>query len=267
MTDLDLLIPGRVWERTDWGAPATPGGHRRPLSRVGGYTVHVTETPVGTSVSNIRRYHVGSNNWADIGYHYLIDPATGDVYVGRGRFRTGAHAPGANSDHLGIASICHGDDPITDLEKQAHRGLRLWLQQHGGLPGMTGLNGHRDLSATACPGNRRHRWVSDGMPGPDPERSWSDMASKEEIAAVVNERIAAAFDLGEASDGRHLTDTHRELVALRDAADLGRLRDLQYVVQTHRLLRDAGLLERAEEIVELVDAIDLDDADEHVDAD
>jgi len=79
------------------------------------------------------------------------------------------------------------------------------------------------------------------------------MASEQEIRDMIDARIADAFDLDKPADGRHVTETHRELVRLLDAADLGRLRDLQYVVETHRKLRDAGLVDAAVDLVALLD--------------
>ena len=78
------------------------------------------------------------------------------------------------------------------------------------------------------------------------------MATEAEIRSMIDERIARAFDLGSASDGQYVTETHREVGRLLEAAEVGRLRDLQYVVETHRKLRDAGLVDVAEELVALL---------------
>jgi len=87
------------------------------------------------------------------------------------------------------------------------------------------------------------------------------MATEAEIRQLIDNRIERAFDLGNARDGRHITETHRELTRLLEAADLGRLRDLQYVVDGFRRLRDAGLLDAAEEIVDLTKGSDEDRQD------
>ena len=79
------------------------------------------------------------------------------------------------------------------------------------------------------------------------------MASEQEIRDMIDARIADAFDLDKPADGRHVTETHRELVRLQNAARLDRLRDLQYVVATHRRLRDVGLVESAQDVMALLD--------------
>jgi hypothetical protein len=65
----------------------------------------------------IRQWHVGSNKWSDIGYHYVIlngfrNPdkiyvAYDDGLVEKGRnvAKAGAHAKGANKDSIGICLI------------------------------------------------------------------------------------------------------------------------------------------------------------------
>lgn len=166
MADLQDYIPGRVIQRTEYGAPATPGGRRRDRSNVVGYALHWTDTPTNATPRAIRGHHVNTNGWLDIGYGYLVDIRYGDVIVGRGRYRSLAHAPGANTTWLGVASIAGPGDPMTDEEKAAHIGLRRWLRDEGGMVNMSQVGGHRDLSATACPGDERAAWVDAGMPGP-----------------------------------------------------------------------------------------------------
>jgi len=172
MTDLAELIPGRVYDRHDYGAPATPGGARRNRDDVVGMTVHwTTGRALGRPntvdwVASIYRYHTQTLGWADIGYAYLVDKH-GNVFVGRGRFRALAHATGYNRTWLGVAYLGGHSNDITAEGKAALIGLRNWLIEDGGMPGMTRLNGHRDLGSTHCPGDLLYRWVHDGMPAPD----------------------------------------------------------------------------------------------------
>ena len=67
----------------------------------------------------IREWHVGSNKWSDIGYHYVIlngfrNPdkvyvAYDDGLVEKGRDvkKVGAHARGANRDSIGVCLVGH----------------------------------------------------------------------------------------------------------------------------------------------------------------
>jgi len=52
-------------------------------------------------VREVRHWHVFGNNWADIGYHFLID-RDGTVVEGRPVERTGAHARGHNTTSIGM---------------------------------------------------------------------------------------------------------------------------------------------------------------------
>ena len=190
MTDLAELIPGAVYERTDYGAPATPGGGQRDRSQVVGMTVHwTTGRALGRPntldwVASIYRYHAQTLGWADIGYAYLVDKH-GNVFVGRGRFRSLAHATGYNSTWLGVAYLGGHDDDITPQAKAAFIGLRQWLREDGGMLRMSRVNGHRDLGSTFCPGNRLHRWVHRGMPAPDLEEDIMATLDNDDIEAIA----------------------------------------------------------------------------------
>lgn len=81
----------------------------RPLTKVRRIIVHHSKTPDGAtlSVPAIRKYHVETNGWADIGYHFLVEEV-GDhveVIVGRPLDRTGAHCQGHNNDSIGICFV------------------------------------------------------------------------------------------------------------------------------------------------------------------
>ena len=65
--------------------------------------VHCSATETGT-VESIRRYHVETNKWRDIGYHYVIE-RDGAVKAGRDEFTAGAHCSGANAESLGICLV------------------------------------------------------------------------------------------------------------------------------------------------------------------
>lgn len=51
-------------------------------------------------IRGAQAYHI-SKGWGDIGYSFLIDQA-GNIYEGRGWFRTGAHTYGWNDDGYGV---------------------------------------------------------------------------------------------------------------------------------------------------------------------
>ncbi len=149
-------------------------------------TVHHTDTPNGdadpaATVRAIYEYHAITNDWGDIGYHFLIDEA-GRIYEGRwsgddgipahdanGNVVTAFHTAGFNSGNLGVALL--GTLNSQDATPRARRSLALVLalaaRTHGLDPqarvtftnpvnGVTKpvdlISGHRDWLATDCPG-------------------------------------------------------------------------------------------------------------------
>ncbi len=115
-------------------------------------------------VRAIYKFHTVSRAWGDIGYNYLIDPL-GNIYEGRygGDGVIGAHVLCHNNGTIGVAII--GNYEHNEISEPAMDAL-VWLmakkaKQYGIDPEGTGsfrgknvanLLGHRDLRATACPG-------------------------------------------------------------------------------------------------------------------
>lgn len=101
-------------------------------------------------VHKTHQHHL-SLGWNGIGYNYHI-AMDGTISLGRGLEFEGAHTLGANSTTIGIgcAGRFHSVDRVMpDVQFNA----LVWLIRHlqniyGALP----IGGHRDLAATACPG-------------------------------------------------------------------------------------------------------------------
>ncbi|MER5180280.1 peptidoglycan recognition family protein [Streptomyces sp. NPDC002896] len=149
-------------------------------------TVHHTATPNGdpdpaATVRAIYELHAITNDWGDIGYHFLIDEE-GRIYEGRysgddgipahdgqGKLVTAFHVAGYNSGNLGIALLGNlMEQGPTDAARTAlTRLVRVLSRFHGLDPQarltytnpITGtqkevqsISGHRDWMATECPG-------------------------------------------------------------------------------------------------------------------
>lgn len=149
-------------------------------------TVHHTATPnddpdPAATVRAIYEQHAITNDWGDIGYHFLIDEA-GTVYEGRysgddgmpafntdGDLVTGFHSVGYNSGNLGIALLgTLVDRPPTDAAKASLIRLIKVICRIKGLDPQAKvtytnpvngvakdtnmIGGHRDYFATECPG-------------------------------------------------------------------------------------------------------------------
>ncbi len=158
----------RLVTRAQWGAQPSKANFD-PMSLITRITIHHTDDEMSKGqswgdkeiVRRIQRHHQKNNNWADIGYHFLIG-SDGRVYEGRPLTVQGAHARGANN----IANI--GVSLIGDFDKQLPgaaqmRGLRALLtdlQQRYGIEN-TRVYGHDDFVTTVCPGERLKAWIDD----------------------------------------------------------------------------------------------------------
>lgn len=99
----------------------------------------------------IRNHHVNVNDWADIGYHYVVENINGTYVTLKGRNENvaGVHCPGQNNQSLGICLVGdfrEGDPPKEQLQETAKLIKDIW-SRHGELP----LYKHSDFTATACP--------------------------------------------------------------------------------------------------------------------
>lgn len=153
-----------VHRRADWQARQPTKRLLDPMQRVTRLTIHHSavyfrDTRQTTSVAQIQRIqrdHMQSSGWADIGYHFLIDPA-GRVWEGRELRYQGAHAEGHNN--IGNIGICvlgnfmrgrDGQQP-TPAQVAAMRQLVADLMQRYRF-GADSIYCHRDFKATDCPG-------------------------------------------------------------------------------------------------------------------
>lgn len=115
--------------------------------------IHHVGVPAGdTPAAAIHKAHL-ANGWAGIGYHYVVRQ-DGTIERGRPLPVVGAHAQGHNYDTIGINVAGNFDRErptpaqITALEDLIAALCRIY----GIEPGVTTIEGHRDVNATACPG-------------------------------------------------------------------------------------------------------------------
>ena len=87
--------------------------------------LHCSATPNDREItaSDLRRWHVNSKGWDDIGYHYVIR-RDGILEPGRSVMSIGAHVKGHNHDSIGICVV--GMDEFTEPQ---WRGLFFLLNQ------------------------------------------------------------------------------------------------------------------------------------------
>lgn len=119
-------------------------------------------------IRGIYYYHTVSRGWGDIGYHYIISP-DGKIFEGRagGKYIVGGHAYCHNIGTIGIALMGNFEvenpttlqiDALQKLLPQLAEVYELDLTDTSWYHGekTPNLLGHRDLTATACPGKNMY---------------------------------------------------------------------------------------------------------------
>jgi hypothetical protein len=98
----------------------------------------------------VQTLHREQNNWADVGYHYLIGKS-GAVYEGRDIRARGAHVAGYNTGTIGVCLLGNfEEDTPPPVQIAAAHTLIGWLATTFAL---THIDGHRAFNDwTQCPG-------------------------------------------------------------------------------------------------------------------
>ena len=100
------------------------------------------------SADDVDRWHK-NKGWTCIGYHFFVRK-DGSIYRGRREEAIGAHAYGFNTDSIGICAEGNFEnETMGDVQKQALKELVAYLKNKYGI---TKVQRHRDVNATACPG-------------------------------------------------------------------------------------------------------------------
>ncbi|PSL03119.1 VCBS repeat protein [Haloactinopolyspora alba] len=168
----------RIRSRAAWGADESLRGDPPDYGEIRGAFVHHTvntsrysRSRVPRIIRSIYRYHVQSRGWKDIGYNFLVD-RFGRIWEGRyggiGRPVIGAHTYRYNDQAFGMAAIGTYTGTVPTMRmRRAYQELFGWKfavhrvdprrrvrYEQGRLPAIAG---HRDVSATACPGHELYR--------------------------------------------------------------------------------------------------------------
>lgn len=100
------------------------------------------------TVQDVHQWHL-NNGWSGIGYNYFVRK-DGNIYKGRPDNAIGSHCLHHNTNSLGICA--EGDytkEIMPEVQKQALIDLGIYLKNKYNI---TAIYGHRELYATACPG-------------------------------------------------------------------------------------------------------------------
>lgn len=154
-----------IVSRNGWGA-APASGQMDAIGAVNYSIIHHTDTPnyetgstAAQRVKNIQYYHMNTNKWSDIAYHFLIAD-DGIIYEGRSIQYAGAHCVGRNSDSIGIALL--GTFNSVNISKAQERSLTKllgWLTDTRFNIPTDNIKGHRDYNSTDCPGSQLYSYL------------------------------------------------------------------------------------------------------------
>jgi hypothetical protein len=150
---------GGVIPRREWTTAGPILSLINPMNGISRITVHhsgVDSTGIRSKadaarmLNSIRKSHL-NQQWADIGYHYIIDPS-GRVWEGRPTQYQGAHVKLNNEHNLGIMVMGNFDterptpEALTSLDAFVADRMRVLR-----IP-MTRVYTHQEIMPTACPG-------------------------------------------------------------------------------------------------------------------
>lgn len=149
-----------IISRDSWGARRTSSSSyiRVPVPNI--YIHHTVTNPCSSfsecisRMKQIQNYHMDNRGYADVGYSFLVGE-DGKIYAGRGWGRVGAHTEGYNSRGFGISFI--GNFMTLAPNTLALNAAKALIQcgiNNGKISTSYDLYGHRDLKATACPGDK-----------------------------------------------------------------------------------------------------------------
>ena len=105
-------------------------------------------------IDAIRRYHIETNGWDEIGYHYLVERVKRGVKVEIGRpiAYQGAHCPDINATSIGICLVGNYDlaPPDHEMLDALPKLVRELMDEYSIPP--SGIHFHSDYSTKSCPG-------------------------------------------------------------------------------------------------------------------
>lgn len=151
-----------VLPRSQWASARYIPSRMNQMSPIHCITVHhdgmspFFETDERSTIGrleSIRRFHRDSNNWGDIGYHYIIDRA-GRAWEGRPISYQGAHVSNHNPGNIGVLVLGNFDQQTpTTRQLEALNSHLSTLMQIYRIP-INRVTTHRewDGARTVCPG-------------------------------------------------------------------------------------------------------------------
>lgn len=156
-TETTMIPAPPIISRAEWGA-RSPTQALRPFTPTGALVHHTAGANGVFSYEEecrltraMQQQHI-AQGWHDLGVHAVVYQS-GRIFAGRPLDIRGVHSPAANAwalsaEHQGNFT----DQEPTQAQWDASVWLFAWMAQEAGF-GSNRIYGHRDWTATACPGN------------------------------------------------------------------------------------------------------------------
>ena len=152
-------IPSFVIPRSKWTSAQPKRWLADPMGKVYRITVHhdaIMPIPSGSYSDSLRRMQLIrtghlNNGWADIGYHFAIDPS-GRIFQARPLELQGAHVKYNNPGNLGIVAFGNYEKiRPTQATLNSINKMVAYAMERFSVP-ISNVYTHRELRSTACPG-------------------------------------------------------------------------------------------------------------------
>ena len=152
--------PTGVIPRRQWTSATTIASQANAMVRVLKITVHHDGMPPVTLRSRsavmdrlelIRRSHVNVRGWADIGYHFVVDPL-GNVWEAMPLIYQGAHVKDHNERNMGVMVLGNFEEQVPTRAALIALDAFVREQMNRFRIPVARVVTHQELAATACPG-------------------------------------------------------------------------------------------------------------------
>jgi hypothetical protein len=162
----DLSLPSGVIPRSEWTRQGPDMGNINPMNGIHRITIHHDGMPpttlaarwqVAARLNQVRRGH-NDRGWADIGYHFIIDPQ-GNVWEGRSTRFQGAHVRDQNEHNLGIMVLGNFDEQQPTPQACGALDAFVATQMRRYRISLSDVRTHQERASTACPGRNLQRYM------------------------------------------------------------------------------------------------------------
>lgn len=159
-------LPPNVMPRSAWTNAGVIRSLANPMNGVNKITIHHdaipsenirTQRDAVARLNSVRASHL-REGWADIGYHYVIDPQ-GRVWEARPLGFQGAHVKDRNENNIGV--MCMGNfeqQRPTSQQTAALDAFVASLMQRHKIPANR-VYTHQELGQTRCPGRNLQNYM------------------------------------------------------------------------------------------------------------